>query len=185
LPALQYHNMKFILLLLSIEDFKSLISKWLLPNFIWKKQLLTLIFTNYLHMVKMWLYCIVGGRFFVIYTLFPISLIHLFAKLFAKVLSLHFGSETFRPCQSRIPSNIHLRENPTWQLHPRLAICPPATPARSQSLFEVLHQYDFSNKFLDRLAVLLSSVSKFGTAVDYPKGPPVAAAFRPCSGHPL
>jgi hypothetical protein len=106
--------MKFILLLLSIEDFKSLISKWLLPNFIWKKQLSTLIFTNYLHMVKMWLYCIVGGRFFVIYTLFPISLIHLFAKLFAKVLSLHFGSETFRPCQSRIPSRTHSSQGESY-----------------------------------------------------------------------
>jgi hypothetical protein len=39
------------------------------------------------------------------------------------------------------------------------------------SLFEVLHQYGFSDKFLDRLAVLLSSASKFGTAVDYAKGP--------------
>lgn len=130
----------------------------------------------------------------------PISLIHLVAKIFAKVLSLRLAPKlnalvstsqnAFIPGRS-LHDNFLLVQQSARLLHqlgmPRVLLKLDLTRTSDSIswpfLFDILRQYGFGARFLGWLAILLSSDSAkvimngkearpFGTAKDYGKGAP-------------
>jgi hypothetical protein len=119
----------------------------------------------------------------------PISLIHLIANLFAKTLSLRLAprlntlvtplQNAFIPGRS-LHDNFILVKHSARMLHrlraPRALLKLDLARAFDSLswpfLFEVLHQYGFSDKFLGWLAILLSSAST-KVLLNGEPGPPV------------
>jgi hypothetical protein len=119
----------------------------------------------------------------------PISLIHLVAKLFAKVLSLRLAprlAELVSPCQNAFIAGRNLHDNfilvkqSARLLHqlgaPRVLLKLDLARAFDSLswpfLFEVLRQHGFGDRFLEWLAILLSSAST-RVLINGEPGPPI------------